>query len=66
MNIKRKLTLLILIFLLVTANLFAQKVGSVNYFTPLIDNKEYSQLIKGIFDDEGLDKALANYEVLVE
>ena len=66
MNIKRKLTLLILIFILVTANLFAQKAGSVNYFTPLIDNKEYSQLIKGIFDDEGLDKALANYEVLVE
>ena len=66
MNRFRKIVLLLVVLFLASASLMAAKNGSVNYFSPLADNKEYSTLLKGIFDDKGLDKALEDYKTLVQ
>lgn len=62
----KKMTLLFIILLFASTSLMAAKNGSVNYFSNLADNKEYSTLLKGIFDNQGLDKALEDYKTLVQ
>ncbi|MGN0906371.1 MAG: hypothetical protein ACI4NM_04425, partial [Bullifex sp.] len=41
------------------------ETGSVNYFTDLIGDPEYTALLRTVFNDQGLDKALEDYKTLV-
>ncbi len=59
--------MLILILAIAGSAVFADDgtaTGRVNYFSECMDNAEYTALLKSVFDDEGLDTALADYAAL--
>ncbi len=64
---RKKLTVLITVILLAAMSLSAAtpQNGSVNYFTDLIGDPEYTALLRTVFNDQGLDAALEDYKTLV-
>lgn len=63
---KKIVVLLIAIMLIAIMSISATEVenGSVNYFTELIGDPEYTQLLRTVFNDKGLDAALEDYKAL--
>ena len=58
----RTIVLALLAALLVAGTLYADgEAGSVNYYADCFDTVEYATLCKHVFDDAGLDVALADY-----
>ncbi len=62
----KKISLIITILLFSIFSLTAAEDGSINYFTDLVNNKEYKDLLKTVFDDCGLDTALDGYKTLTQ
>ena len=61
----RTIALALLAALLVAGTLYADgEAGSVNYYADCFDTVEYATLCKHVFDDAGLDVALADYAAL--
>lgn len=58
----RTIVLALLAALMVAGTLYADgEAGSVNYYADCFDTVEYATLCKHVFDDAGLDVALADY-----
>ena len=62
---KFALTFTILLAAVMSLSATSPENGSVNYFTDLIDDREYAALLDTVFNDQGLEQALEDYKVLV-
>ena len=62
---KFALTFIILLAAVMSLSATSPENGSVNYFTDLIDDREYAALLDTVFNDQGLEQALDDYKVLV-
>ena len=62
---KFALTFIILLAAVMSLSATSPENGSVNYFTDLIDDREYAALLDTVFNDQGLEQALEDYKVLV-
>ena len=62
---KFALTFIILLAAVMSLSATSPENGSVNYFTDLIDDREYAALLDTVFNDQGLKQALEDYKVLV-
>lgn len=69
MLVKYKRILLVLLFMLFSFSVIYaadMEVGSVNYFEPLIDCKEYGELLRHVFDGGDINESMNLYAKLVQ
>ncbi len=67
-DLMRRLLLILMIAAAGLSGLFAaaDQTGRVNYYADCMNDTEYASLLKHVFDDDGLDTALADYAVLMQ